>query len=736
MIFQSKLLLLTPPFTQLNTPYPATAYIKGFLNTLGVPSQQADLGIEVILALFSPQGLTRLFNTLDEAEHDIELSDNAYRIYLLRDEYIATIEPVILFLQNKNPTLAHSICDRTYLPEATRFKEVEDLEWAFGTMGTQDKARHLATLYLEDLGDFIQEAIDSHFGFSRYAERLGRTATHFDELHTSLQATDTLITKLLIELLEQRIKAFQPTIVCLTIPFPGNLFGAFKCGHYLKQHYPDIKVVMGGGFCNTELRSLSDPRVFDYVDFICLDDGEAPLRSLLEYIEQKRPLEKLKRIFSRIDGQVVYHNGASEKDVAQRETGTPDYTGLMLMDYLSVIEIVNPMHRLWSDGRWNKLTLAHGCYWGKCSFCDISLDYIKNYEPLTASLICDRIEEIIKQTKQNGFHFVDEAAPPALLRDLAIEIIRRKLTVVWWTNIRFEKNFTHDLSILLKASGCIAMSGGLEVASDRLLSKMQKGVTVGQVARVTDGFTQAGIMVHAYLMYGFPTQTTQETIDSLEMVRQLFENGVLQSGFWHRFAMTSHSPVGLAPEAFDVQRIGPDFGGFADNDLYHDDPTGANHDLFSEGLRKSLFNYMHGVGFELPLAKWFDSKVPPTTIPPNYIQRQIAHREDTIRKNAFVIWLGNLPSLDYFEVKQGKKTVQMSELHFYHKKNDFVLALPASIGEFWTDIFLKIAVANFEGPFSYQQLQSAFEASQLGSFDAFCQTDSWKQLRANGLLIL
>lgn len=321
MISQSKLLLLTPPFTQLNTPYPATAYIKGFLNTLGVPSQQADLGIEVILALFSPQGVKRLFNTLDEAEHDIELSDNAYRIYLLRDDYIATIEPVILFLQNKNPTLAHSICDRTYLPEANRFKEVEDLEWAFGAMGTQDKARHLATMYLEDLGDFIQEAIDPHFGFSRYAERLGRTATHFDELHASLQATDTLITSLLIELLEKRIKAFQPTIVCLTIPFPGNLFGAFKCGQYIKQHYPDIKIVMGGGFCNTELRSLSDPRVFDYVDFVCLDDGEAPLRSLLEYLEQKRPLEKLKRIFSRVDDQVVFHNDATDKDVAQRETG-------------------------------------------------------------------------------------------------------------------------------------------------------------------------------------------------------------------------------------------------------------------------------------------------------------------------------------------------------------------------------------------------------------------------------
>ncbi|AYQ34547.1 radical SAM protein [Runella sp. SP2] len=731
-----KVLLLTPPFTQLNTPYPATAYIKGFLNTLGVVSHQADLGIEVILKLFSAQGLTQLFDALEKAEHDIELTENAFRIYHLRDEYVATIEPVISFLQNKNPTLAHSICDRAYLPEASRFKDVEDLDWAFGTMGTQDKARHLATLYLEDLGDFLQEAIDPHFGFSRYAERLGRTATHFDELLAELQKPNTLITVFLHELLKQKMVAFQPTVVCLSVPFPGNLFGALKCGQYLKKHYPDVKIVMGGGFCNTELRSLSDPRVFDYLDFVCLDDGEAPLRTLLEYLDEKRPLSSLKRTFARTDNQVVYHNGASEKDVAQRDTGTPDYSDLFLLDYLSVIEIVNPMHRLWSDGRWNKLTLAHGCYWGKCSFCDISLDYIKNYEPLTAALICDRIEEIIAKTQQNGFHFVDEAAPPALLRDVAIEIIRRKLTVVWWTNIRFEKNFTHDLSLLLKASGCIAMSGGLEVASDRLLAMMKKGVTVGQVARVADGFTQAGIMVHAYLMYGFPTQTAQETIDSLEMVRQLFENGVLQSGFWHRFAMTSHSPVGLAPDAFDVQRIGPSFGGFADNDLYHDDPKGANHDLYSEGLRKSLFNYMHGVGFDIPLSKWFDSKVPTTTIPPNYIQRQITQSEDSVRKNAFVVWLGKLPNVEYFEVKQGKKVIELAEFHFYDKKHDWSIQLPAQQAHFLEELFPRIALHLFEQPLAYQQLQTEFEAAHLGSFSTFSKTPTWKKLRENGLLIL
>ena len=731
---KKKTLFITPPFTQLNTPYPATAYLKGFLNTLGRESYQADLGIDVILALFSSKGLTQLFEILDAS--DAELTENSFRIYALRADYIATIDPVIRFLKNANPTLAHLICDRTYLPEASRFKEVEDMEWAFGTMGIHDKARHLSTLYLEDLGDLIQEAIDPHFGFSRYAERLGRSATHFDEIDLALKAPNTLLSKILTDILEAKIQKYKPDLVCISVPFPGNLYGGFKCGQYLKANHPQIKVAMGGGFPNTELRSLKEPRVFDYVDFICLDDGEAPLVSLLEHLDGARELSKLKRIYSRVGRDVVYHNGAKERDVPQREAGTPDYSDLPLNDYLSVIEIVNPMHRLWSDGRWNKLTLAHGCYWGKCSFCDISLDYIRRYEPVTAPILCDRIEEIMAQTGQNGFHFVDEAAPPALMRDLALEIIRRKLTVVWWTNIRFEKNFTHDLCLLLKASGCIAISGGLEVASDRLLERMKKGVTVSQVARVADAFTQAGIMVHAYLMYGFPTQTAQETIDSLEMVRQLFQNGIVKSGFWHRFAMTAHSPVGLYPEQFDVMRIGPAPGLFADNDLEHEDPLGADHARFSEGLRKSLFNFMHGICLDFPLSRWFDFKVPRTSITSDYIQRSIGTQPELAnRSNAIAVWLGSLPELNIFEERRGKKTFQAAELIFFNKKKEWAVEATIEVAKWLLTLMPKLLISNPE-PISLEQIKAEFESSGLGDFETLITSKTWMDLKAVGLLIL
>jgi len=615
------ILLLTPPFTQLNTPYPATVQLKGYLNKSGIESNQADLSIEVILALFSAAGLRELFREVGMDTR--KLSKNSRRIIGLQEEYIRTIDPVISFLQGKNPSLAYLICQGEYLPEASRFSEADDLEWAFGTMGLQDQAKHLATLYLEDLSDLITEAIDPHFGFSRYAERLGRSAYSFDEMELALSHEESYLDRLMIRLLEEKIDQFGPTLVGFSVPFPGNLYCALKCGQWIHKHRPDIKTALGGGFAGTELRSLSDPRVFDYIDFILLDDGEAPLERLVSYLDGKTGISELMRTFIRVDGQVKYINSSDAKDIPRAETGTPDYSGLNLDKYLSVIEIINPMNRLWSDGRWNKLMLAHGCYWAKCTFCDTTLDYIRRYDPNPASLICDRIEAIIKQTGECGFHFVDEAAPPALLRELAGEIIRRKLTVAWWTNIRFEKSFTPELCGLLKQSGCIAVSGGLEVASDRLLKLINKGVTVEQVARVTANFTGCGIMVHAYLMYGFPTQTAQETIDSMEIVRQLFELGLVQSGFWHHFALTAHSLVGQNPEKFRIIRDTLEPGAFANNDLTYSDPVGCDHDAFSEGLKNSLFNYMNGLGFDLPLNKWFDFKVPKTSVPGHYIEKLI-----------------------------------------------------------------------------------------------------------------
>ena len=725
-------LLVTPPFTQLNTPYPATAYLKGFFNTKNIKSEQADLGIEVTLAIFCKEGLVQLFTAI-EASHAGSFNANCARIVSLKDRYINTIDSVILFLQGKQPTFAHLIATRQFLPEASAFDQMDDLHYAFGSMGKQDKAKHIATMYLEDLGNLIKDTIDPYFGFSRYAESLGRSANSFDELYAALNAPATYIDTILLHIVEQYITNVAPSLVCLSVPFPGNLYTSLRCGQYIKNKYPTIKVAMGGGFANTELRSLSDPRVFEFYDFITLDDGEAPLEVLINHLDGKISAQELKRCFTLVDGKVQYINNSIWPDYKQANVGTPDYSGLLLDKYISAIEVVNPMHSLWSDGRWNKLTMAHGCYWGKCTFCDISLDYIKTYEPVTASLLVDRMETLIAQTGQTGFHFVDEAAPPSLMKALSIEIIRRKLVVSWWANVRFEKSFTRDLCQLLKSAGCIAVSGGLEVASDRLLTLIDKGITVSQVAKVSQHFSEAGIMVHAYLMYGFPTQTEQETIDSLEMVRQMFETGVLQSAFWHLFTMTAHSPVGLDPDKYKVIKQTNEIGTFANNDIVHIDPTGADHEIYGYGLKKALLNYMHGACFDFPLHKWFDFKTPKTSIAPDYIATALATPDYNSATNYRVIWLGGTPETSI--VQRSKKGNQWEEMNFLFQTNKAPLniAINPSQGKWLLEILAALTIGVHSG-MTYAAVKESYEAAGLEDFELFWDNKPVTTLYKAGLL--
>jgi len=639
---------------QLNTPYPATAYLTGFLR-----EHAADLGLEVTQADASLALFLRLFSGPLVASMARELRQRAKIMgkkapipppiahFLTHAEwYVDTVDPTVRFLQRRNPSLALRIVGRTFLPEGPRFGQLsplhpdepavpdERLLCAFGSLGTTEQARHLASLYVNDLADVWRIGIDPRFDLARYGERLAASAPTFDPLHEALTGEPTLVDTTLDELTRELV-AQPPDIVAITAPFPGNVYGAFRMAQTIREVAPGSTLILGGGWVNTELRALRDPRVFDYFDYITLDDGERPLLNLLTRLSG-RPAS-LVRTYVRKGNAVVLESDPTQHDIPQSATGIPTYDGLPLDRYVSLLEMLNPMHRLWSDGRWNKITLAHGCYWKKCSFCDVSLDYIGRYEKPSTDLVVRRIRSLIEETGETGFHLVDEAAPPAGLRALAKRLVDEKIALTWWGNIRFEKTFTPELCQLLAQSGCVAVSGGLEVASDRLLELMKKGVTVEQVARVTRAFTDAGIMVHAYLMYGFPTETAQDTVDALERVRQLFAAGCIQSAYWHRFTVTAHSPIGLHPQAYGITLRPPQNIQFAHNDVEFDDPVGTDHDFLGAGLRKAVYNYMHGVGLDADVREWFEShpgggrrgkrhrgasrEVPTTTVPPDLIDQ-------------------------------------------------------------------------------------------------------------------
>ncbi len=612
--------LITPPLVQLNTPYPATAYLGRALREAGLPCTQRDLGIELVHRVFSASGLRAIFDAAEAA--DGPLPPEAWKVLAQRRRYEATIDAMIAYLRGDDRGFAPRLRLGGGLPIGPRAQRAK----ARGLPPGDDAARLMATHTLADLVDLIAHCIDPGFSLSRYQHHLAVGPVSFDPIAARLEQT-TLIDAMLDDLADAVI-ADSPDLLGVTVPFPGTLYAALRIGR--RARAAGIPVLMGGGYVNTELREVSEPRLWDCVDALTHDDGEGPLLAWIEHAAGGADSRHRTRT----------RKGSLDRPAPSRHFVPAAWYGdLDLSRYLQVLDTTNPAHRLWSDGRWNKITLAHGCYWRRCAFCDVSLDYISRFEPARITTLVDQMSELIEVTGHRGFHFTDEAAPPRLLRDLALEILRRDLAVTLWGNIRFERAFTPDLCRLLAAAGLVAVTGGLEVASDRLLRAMDKGITVKQAARASQAFQQAGVRVHAYLMYGFPTQTDAETVDSMEVVRQMFAAGVIDSAFWHRFVLTRHSPVARDPERFGVV-VPPAPSGFALNDLPHRDPTGGEHDRFDRPLEVSLAAWMAGTGLDRSVASWFDAPVPSPTAPPDLIARSLGARPAPLADKRRLIWLG------------------------------------------------------------------------------------------------
>lgn len=780
-----KILLLTPPFVQWNTAYAATPFLNGCLLKKGYVTAQADLSIEVVDRIFCSKGLQAVFEI---AKKQSNLPTHLQRIVAMEAEYLSKIDPIMRMLRNQDSTLAQHLCHVNFVPQGRRFDDIAAMlgsadecdgcecgcdhgeyddhvtsqsmdkyiksdghddeydeedectcgesgpsmwESLFGRCGDADKARFLATRFIEDIGDLIQGAITPHFAFVRYAESLGVALQKFAPMEKALQQPLNLLDTTLIQCLQNHIEKEKPDVVGITIPFPGNLYAALRCGQYLHEKYPQIKVVMGGGYVNTELRDLKNPAVFDYVDFITLDDGEAPLLAILEHCEGRRELDRLVRTYIRQEQKVRLIGRDSQENVPFAERGTPNYQDLPFDKYLSLFDMANPMHRLWSDGRWNKLQMAHGCYWHRCGFCDTSLDYICRYEPHTAKEVVDQMAEIIAQTGQTGFHFVDEAAPPQLLEQIALEILSRKMIVTWWANIRFEKAFTLDLCHLLAASGCVAVAGGLETPCDRVLHQINKGITIEQATAVLYNFAEHGILAHAYLMYGCPTQTAQEIINGLEVVRQLFQEGILDSAYWHRFALTVHSPIAQQAGEFGIQ-IQPHEHDFAFNELAYLDTQGANPEKFRAGLEQAVYNYMNDLAHDRPVHEWFDFKTPRTTISPNLIPDILTKIDlaDSDLKVGKLCWIGScLPTV------QIKKSGKNAKFIIHQTLSDVDGSCKTPLIQWMLPILEQSTLCR--NSVSMQTLRKLYEEKfPTHTLEVLFETELWEALRSTDLLIL
>lgn len=651
-----KVLILQPPIVQLNTAYPSGAYLSSFFKNQNCTATWMDLSQKLYYEIFSKAGLTKLFelsaaNAIKladkaEAEGDEATAFNLRRYISEKNLWIHWIDSITAILRGKGFEHAHRFCFGAHVPRGNRMESyLSNLDHDL----TTDDARALASFALADLADFITIAFDQNFSLVRYAEALTVSESSFS--HVEKGADSPVLRHFYRPLLERLFPQLDYDLILISIPFAGTFACALATGRYFRQKFGSKAFIcFGGGFVNTELRETCETSLQKYCDAICYDRGYASYKTLLELLKKtngKAPSEKiykLRQFISQPDGSVTVLEPAqaSKDDIAFEKEMTssiiPDFSDIDFDLYPRLIDDKNPMHRLWSDGAWIKVYMAHGCYWHKCAFCDVTLDYVCGYQPSNIKKLYEGILEQCRQKGCYGIHFVDEAMPPAMMIQFAKENIEHGSPITWWGNVRFEKTFTREIADYLAYGGLIGVSAGLESATGNGLNAIHKGTDLESIVGACCAFKEAGILVHAYMIYGYWWEKPQDLINSMETLRQFYANGLLDSCFWHKFVLTRHSRVykewseGLIT---DLKPIDPAAKGnaplFAKNGLHFEGEKDS--EKYGPALDYSLNQWMHGQNINKPVFKWFNFQVPKPTVESDFIQKKIEKYEKQRDKN-------------------------------------------------------------------------------------------------------
>lgn len=688
-----KVLLIQPPLVQLNSPYPSGAYLSAFFKEMGCQARWLDLSISLFYKIFSSKGLQKLFaltsekalQLADKAERagDEGTSFNLRRYVSSADLWIKWIDGITGILRGANREKEHEFLFSPYAPRGNR---MENFIGGLGREPTVDDVRFLCSYALADLADYITAVFDENFSLVRYAESLTVDESSFSDIEKKVDSP--VMKEFYGEVLEEKLGEWSASflgdnatsggekfLVGISVPFAGTFMSALYTARFIKQKFGSrAYVVLGGGFVNTELREVSEPRLYNYIDAISYDRGYGGFYEFLKRVEGNADagevgtsIYKFRQFFS---DRVIEPDWRGSKETVEIENNftreiVPDFSDIDFSLYPRLCDDKNPMQRMWSDGSWIKAYLAHGCYWHKCAFCDTQLDYVCGYQMTDVEKLYQRLAETARQKKLYGLHFVDEALPPTALKKFALLnagvsgtaageggiAIRQPL--YYWGNVRFEKSFTYDLAALLSYGGLGGVSAGLEVATGDGLKNINKGTDIDSIVSACAAFKENGILVHAYMIYGFWNDTAQNIINSMETLRQFFAAGLLDSAFWHKFILTKNSRVmeewnkGVHPELKPIFPQGKSI--FAGNCLHFEGEK--RFAKWGAALDNALTAWMHGKKLEMPVRKWFDFEVPNPSVPKDLIERAIERYEN--KKSAPVknisereiYWLGSKPVL-------------------------------------------------------------------------------------------
>jgi anaerobic magnesium-protoporphyrin IX monomethyl ester cyclase len=330
--------------------------------------------------------------------------------------------------------------------------------------------------------------------------------------------------------LAARLAAAKVDLVGLSVAFPGQIQPAFALAYALRRRMPELHVTVGGPALTQMFLRLDDAttaRVLGPFSSAVVYEGELALLDMVRALEKgEDPCAK---------GRVI--RGRTMEDMSLLPP--PDFDGMPLARYLAP-ELVLPYDP------------TRGCYWGVCTFCHYGLAEVgtAKYRERPAETILDHLAGMHAKYKTKIFYFSQDVFSPRIATNIARGIKARGLPIRWGTDMRPERSLTLERCTELVAGGALSTALGVESASPRVLSLIDKGIPVDDVRRSIQNLSKAGVAVEAMCFSDFPTETYKEAIDTVRFVRSLKDD--LSLFILGRFDLTHGSLVAQKPGDFGI----------------------------------------------------------------------------------------------------------------------------------------------------------------------------------------
>lgn len=325
----------------------------------------------------------------------------------------------------------------------------------------------------------------------------------------------------------------------------NQIIPSFVLAGMIKKKNPAIKIVLGGSVPTRWFADRNNlPNIFEFVDYVIVNEGEVPIVALVDYLEGRSSIQDVPQLFYLNDNKEITYNNLPISNPEICALPTPVFNKADIGRYLSPVPSL-------------PLLGCRGCYWCKCTFCDHSFVYNNDYRPANVDKVLFDINNYIDEYNVRYINFRDEAMRPSGLLGLSNRLIEDGADIKWSTDARLDRGLTYDILKTAHKAGLSILFFGLESINNRVIKLMNKGTHVDVSKRILTDAKMVGIGAHCFFICGFPTETIEEYQETVDFV--IRNKDIIACQGCSEFSLGKHSPIAKEPEKYKIRILDKDY---------------------------------------------------------------------------------------------------------------------------------------------------------------------------------